>query len=543
MSLPRIYTGRRRGLLWRLVANGLAQAATLLASALLLRSVLAPDATSLAALIGLAGSGALLVLLRVHAAGVGELLGQDYVMRVRMRIFEAIAARPIRVEGGARAGVAMARVISDLASLRNWVSVGLARSAVACVTLAGSIGVLAWIEPRAALVLIAVGAAGACLASALAPLLRVYVREARRRRGRLANNLGERLLASRTVQQLGRLRGELRRVRTHSERLRDALVRRARAAEALHALPELVTPAAIALWLLLAGPGDSRQMAVGILVLGVLGASLRDLTRAVDHRIAFDEGRRRIAMLLAGPRLEERRHARELEGVGPVVLELEGVSVGGLLKDVTLTAKAGELVLVAGRAGQGKSTLLALAARLLDPESGHVRLDGETVKRLAFDSLHASVQLVSPELPLLRGSIADNLLYGADDEDEAWLEQVSRACGLADDAALAEGLSSHVEERGANLSTGLRARVALARALAMRPRLLLVDDPAFSLDDGAAAALRSGCALLGATTLVVAPEDSAILPFDRAWVLADGHVEDRSIRQADQGPGVASGGR
>jgi ATP-binding cassette subfamily B protein len=543
MGLPRIYAGRRRRLLWRLVANGLAQAAILLASALLLRRVLAPGAASPAAMLCLAGSGALLVLLRVHAAGVGERLGQDYVMRVRMRIFEAIAARPVRAERGTRAGVAMTRVISDLGSLRNWVTVGLARSAVACVTLTGSIGVLAWFQPRAALVLLAVGGAGVCLAAALAPVLRGYVREARRRRGRLANNLGERLLASRTVQQLGRMRIELRRVRTHSEWLRDALVRRARAAEALHALPELVTPATIAAWILLAGPADSREMAAGILLLGVLGASLRDLARAVDHRLAFEEGRRRIAMLLAGPRLEEKRHARELEGVGPVVFALEEVSVDGVLSGLTLTAKAGERVLVTGRAGQGKSTLLALAARLLDPDSGQVRLDGESVRRLSFDSLHAAVQMVSPELPLLRGSIADNLLYGADDDDTQWLEQVVQACGLASDPALAEGLSSHVEERGANLSAGLRARVSLARALAMRPRLLLVDDPTFTLDAAAAAALRSGCALLGATTLVVAPEDSELLSFDRVWFFADGDVEDRPICRAAQGSRVSSGGR
>lgn len=524
MSFPRVYTGRRRRLVWQLLASGVAQGGATLASAHWLRTALAPGGAR--ALAGLAASGALIAGLRVYAAGVGERLGQDYVTRVRLRIFEALAVRPARAEREARAGVAMARVIGDLASLRAWVSSGLARSAVATLTLTAVLAVLAWRRPAGAGLLAGVALGCALGAAALAPLMRGYVREARRRRGRLANNLGEKLLAASTVRQLGRTQDELRRVRTHSGWLRDALVRRARVGELLRALPDLATPIALAAWLALDSAKDARELAAGVLLLGVLGGALRDLTRALEHRLAFEEGRRRIAELLAAPRLSEPRRPRALPGDAPLALELAGVEVTGALRDVSLCAKAGERVLVTGAAGAGKSTLLALATRRLDPSAGEVRLGDVPLTRLALDTVHDAVQLVSPELPLLRGSVSENVAYGAAEDDAAWLEAVAVACGLASDPALADGLATRVEERGVNLSPGLRARVALARALAMRPRVLLVDDPSFALDAEAAAALRRACELRPMTLLAVAQDGSDLLAFDREWRLEAGSARE-----------------
>jgi ATP-binding cassette, subfamily B, bacterial len=533
-SLPRIGGGRRRGILLRLVANGLLQAAAAVGIAALLHAVLSGERAPTGELVALAAAGVALAGLRIHAAGLGERLGQDYVTRVRMRIFEGLATRPSRAPAVDRTGLAMTRVISDLSSLRNWVAAGLARSAVAGVTLAAVLCALAWLRPHAALLLAAVVAVCGVAAAVLAPLLRGYVREARRRRGRLAGNLGEKMMATRTVQKLGRTEEELRRLRRHSEWLRDALVRRARASEALRVLPELAMPLAVALWLAFARGGDAREAAAGLLMFSVLGGALRDLARALDYRLAFAEGRRRITQLLDAPRLREQRRPRVLPPGGPLGVELDGVSVEGALCEVSLAAKPGERVLVSGPPGSGKSTLLALASRLLDPDRGCVRVDGLDLRELSLDSLHDAVQLVSPELPLLRGTIGENVGYGAEDDDSEWIEQVAVACGLVSEAAREggvpdadvpeEGLATRVDERGVNLSSGLRARVALARALVMRPRLLLIDDPTFSVDPLAAETLRRGCALQPATTLVVAPESCRALAFDRGWRLEGGRA-------------------
>jgi ABC-type nitrate/sulfonate/bicarbonate transport system ATPase subunit len=184
-------------------------------------------------------------------------------------------------------------------------------------------------------------------------------------------------------------------------------------------------------------------------------------------------------------------------------------------------AAPGEVALVTGPSGSGKSTVLALVARLLDPDRGEVRLEGLPLSSLRLDSLHEAVQLVAPEqLPLLRGSLGDNLSYGVDADDDGWIAAVISACGLdREPRLLQDGLETRVEEGGQNLPHGLRARVALARAAAVRPRLLLVDDPAFVADPEAGAALERIVPLLGATTLVVGPAAKPPLPADRVWRL------------------------
>lgn len=518
MSFPRVLAGRRRGLAARLVVTGVAQAGATIASAGALHAALAAPTGSSRALALLASSGVALAALRVHAAGVAERLGQDYVTRVRLRIFEAAAAQPAR-SAQLRAGVTMARVIGDLNSLRRWVAEGIARSIVAAVTILGSALALAFANAHAALALAAIVALGAGSAAALTPPLRAFVREARRRRGRLANNLGEKLLAPHTVRQLGQTEAELARVRTHSGWLRDALVRRARVAEAIAVLPDLALPLALAAWLALAREAAASEIAAGLLLLGVVTASLRDLGRALEHRVAFAEGRRRIEVLLDAPQLEEKRRTKALRGDGPLALEFERVSVAGALAEVSFAAKAGERVLVTGAASSGKSTLLSLAARLLDPDTGEVKLDGKPLTAFALDAIYEAVQLVSPELPLLRGSVADNVSYGAEGDDSDWLELVALACGLATDPALPEGLATRVDERGANLSAGLRARIALARAAALRPRLLLVDDAAFTHDAAAREALARVLALHPTTALVAAVEPIAGVEFAQTWVL------------------------
>jgi ABC-type multidrug transport system fused ATPase/permease subunit len=526
MSLPRIHGGRRKAILRRLVANGVAQASLAFAIAWLLRGALgssggdAPDVLLLGALVG---ASAAAVGLRVVEAADAERLGQEYVTRVRLRIFERIAARPEQPTGPGRYGLTMTRLISDLGSLKNWVSLGIARALVASITLAGLIAALAHVDASlaaagAGVVLLAAG--GAALFTAP---LRSRVREARRRRGRLANNLGEKVFAYRTVRHFGRTDRELRRVGGQSRRLRDALVSRMRLSQALRSLPDLGLPlgAGAVVWLSTtraAGDWTLADGAAAILLLGLLVAALRDLVRAWDYRLSFEEGYRRIATLLEGPRLSERRDAEELDGEGPVALSLRKVRVGDALRRLSVEAAPGERVLVTGPSGSGKSLVMALAARLLDPDAGRVRIDGRPLPRLSLDSVHDTVKLVAPELPLLRGTLGENLAYGAADDEDAAAEAAA-LCGLLDEPSLPDGLDSRIEEAGQNLPRGVRARVALARAVAARPRLLLVDDPAFSTDADARAALARTIDGLPATVLVTANEGATPIQATRVWDL------------------------
>ena len=152
MSLPKIYAGKRRRLLWMLVANGFAQALCGVGLAMLLRQTLSAargtQTIPWMAALEMSALGVLTLLLRVRQASDAERLGQNYVTRVRLRLFDRLAARPSRgAHSGERWGVTMTRMISDLNSLRNWVSTGIARAIVAGITAGGLLTGLAFISP------------------------------------------------------------------------------------------------------------------------------------------------------------------------------------------------------------------------------------------------------------------------------------------------------------------------------------------------------------------------------------------------------------
>ncbi|MEM7408665.1 MAG: ABC transporter ATP-binding protein [Myxococcota bacterium] len=522
--MPRIYAAGRRAQLWRLIANGMGQALLGVAIAGLLRVAVGSVETPrppVFALAGLVLASAALWGLRVVEAGDAERLGQDYVTRVRLRLFDRLTARPVQAAG--RYGLSMTRMIGDLNSLRNWVSLGIARAAVAGLTLVGLVGALLVIDPHLGGALASLVPLTGMAAAWVSRPLRQRVRETRRRRGRLASNLGEKLLAAATLRGLGRTRRELRRVRRQSERLRDAAVARARTAHALRALPAALLPMAIAVALAVAAVdgASAPDLVVAVWLGGMVAAALGELTRAWDYRLAFEEGRERIGDALLAPHLRESRDAIALPGVGPLAVEVESWAPPAGGPALSFRARAGETVLVSGPSGSGKSRLLQVLAGQHPVEDGVLWLDEAPLRRLRFDSVRESVGLVSPDLPLLRGSVLENLDATTADRDDPWLVALVAACGLGRDVlGLLDGLDTVIEEQGRNVPQSTRARISLARAAWPRPRLLLVDDPAFSLDARARSALGLVTARLEATTIIVGDEAHPPIPPDRIWRLA-----------------------
>jgi ABC-type multidrug transport system fused ATPase/permease subunit len=539
VSLPRVVAGGRRPLMARLLLNGVAQAGAAFAIAWLARGALeAPGAASEAApearalrVAGLVIAGLLLLALRALERVDAEHLGQDYVTRVRLRLFERIAALPLRREQAGRFGLTMTRMVSDLNSLRRWVSVGVARMSVATVSVCGILAALAYFDRVAAAVAGGLLALSAVVALGLTPALREQVREARRRRGRLAGNVGEKIFAFGTVRHHGGTRRELRRLRRQSRRMTRALVRRMRLSGLLRSLPDAVFPLAIAVLVFLVGIEGAAlsrgDLVVTLLLLGMFTAPVRDLAQAWDYRLSFLEGRRRIEQSLSSPRIRESARAVALPGAGPIGVAFRDVRVEGVLDALTAAAEPGDRVLVTGATGSGKSTLLALAARLFDPDAGEVAFDGISLRRLTLTCVEEGVRLVSPELPLLRGSVAENIAYGIDADAPECVERVASWCGLgASCETLPRGLDTRIEEKGKNLPAGLRARVALARALAAEPRLLLIDDPLFGADPEALAALRSALRHTDATCLLVGSGSLALPRIDRVWRLEAGRLHE-----------------
>ncbi|WP_199737040.1 MULTISPECIES: ABC transporter ATP-binding protein [Micromonospora] len=204
-------------------------------------------------------------------------------------------------------------------------------------------------------------------------------------------------------------------------------------------------------------------------------------------------------------------------GYEPAEAHLPGTEVLG---EVTFTVPAGKTVALVGPTGAGKSTIASLAVRLVDPHSGAVTVDGVDVRELAAASLASTVALVAQVPFVFDDTVRANIALdrpGIGDE-EVWAAlRLAEADGFV--AALPDGLDTVVGERGTSLSGGQRQRLTLARALAGRPRLLVLDDATSAVDPRVEAAILAG---LRAPDDGVAPASILVVAYRRATIaLAD----------------------
>ena len=205
-----------------------------------------------------------------------------------------------------------------------------------------------------------------------------------------------------------------------------------------------------------------------------------------------------------------------------------------VLTGVSLDAGPGQTVAILGATGAGKSTLVNLIPRFYDPTSGRVVMDGHDVKTVTQDSLLALTGVVPQEAILFSGTVRDNIRYGkpdAGDDEVIAAAQAAQAHEFI--TRLPRGYDAPVEPRGANFSGGQKQRLALARALLPRPRLLILDDSTSAVDVRTEIEIQDALEAdkAGRTTFVVAQRISTVLKADQIIVLDKGRVVARGTHR------------
>jgi len=540
MRLPRLLGGRRRGQFLQLLAIGIGQAGVAIATALLIElafeRMISGTATAPGRTVALVGGGLAAVALataglRVAERVTSEKLGQQYTYAVRLVLYDRLLSMPSRAVGRRSQGGTALRFVGDLTAVRQWVSLGLARLVVAGTTIVASLAVLVVLSPVLALALTVVIAAGAAGALGAGGRLRAAARETRRRRVRLAGNINQQIGAVAVVHAFGQSDRERKRMKRQSRRLRDASISRARmsglvqgGAEATAALATGTALVAGGLEVA-AGRMQPATVVATMAVVGMLTAPLRDLGRVLEYRqnarISFEKLR---GFIQTGP------IDVTPPGAPPLVvsegrLTFEGVTVDGSLDEIRAEAAPGSRVALVGPNGAGKSTLLEVAATLVRPDAGTVRIDGQDLAACSPESVHEAVAIAGPGVPLLRGTVGYNLRYRAPDAPDEQVDHVWDLCGITSLlASLPEGEKTRVAEDGAGLSSGQIQRIVLARALLGHPALLLLDEADSHLDPVTARVLDRVVSTFPGTVLMVTHRRERLNNVDAVWHVAGGRV-------------------
>jgi ATP-binding cassette subfamily B protein len=205
----------------------------------------------------------------------------------------------------------------------------------------------------------------------------------------------------------------------------------------------------------------------------------------------------------------------------------EGKETAPILKDVNLTIEPGQTIGFLGATGSGKSSLVNLVPRFYDVSSGSVTIDGIDVRKIRQRNLREIVSTCLQEPVLFSGAVEKNIAFGAKDADHDLVEQAAKASdahGFI--TVIPEGYDFPLARRGANLSGGQRQRVSIARALATRPRILILDDSTSAVDIATEARIQEAISAYapGCTKLIVAQRISSVITADRIVLMDEGRV-------------------
>jgi ATP-binding cassette subfamily B protein len=476
-----------------------------------------------------------------------EWVSQYIAYDFRNAIYRKLQRLSFSYHDRAQTGQLLSRATSDVERLRFLTGRGLLRLVDSAVLFFGTAAIMMSINPRLAILALAAVPWLAVIATRFSGQVRPLFRLAQNQLGEVATFIQDSLTGLRIVKAFAQEGAESKRFATKNEALFETNVKAARKRSTYSPLLDLIANLGTVFILWYGGSLVIR----GELTLGELVAFNSYLLQLVMPM-------RRLGMLISmlsqaqasGERifeiLDAESEVKQAEDAIPMPriegnVKFENVSfryfgsAKPVLDRVSLEAKPGQVVAILGATGSGKSTIINLIPRFYDCTQGRILVDGMDIRSVTLDSLRRQIGIVLQETKLFAATIRENITFGRPDTtDEEMIAAAKSAAAHDFIHSFPDGYDTVVGERGVTLSGGQRQRIAIARALLVDPRILILDDSTSSVDAETERLIQQALARLmhGRTSFVIAQRLSSvrnadlILVMDRGRLVTQGRHED-----------------
>ena len=441
-------------------------------------------------------------------------------------------------------GQLLSRAMTDLNFLRRWMAFGAIMLVVTTLTVVIGVAVMFSMSWQLALIFLAAAVPIMIYGFRFRTRFSKVARRSQDQAGDLATTVEESVHGIRVLKAFGRSREALENFNEQAEELRQTEIAKAKHLATFSLvvtlLPELALGAGLVVGILLA---STDQLSIGSLVAffataavvaapveycGMLLAMALTAKSAVDRHFEVMDAQNTIT----SP--DQPRRPAGLKGAlsfRNASFAYEDAPDKPILKDITLDIRPGETMALVGITGGGKSALLQLVPRLYDVTGGSITIDGVDLREFGVEELRTVVAVAFEDTTLFSSSVRDNVLLGAPDAGsaegrDAALEEALDVAQAHFAYSLPHGVDTLIGEEGLSLSGGQRQRIALARAIAAKPAVLVLDDPLSALDVNTEVLVEARLrqVLADTTTLIVAHRPSTVALADRVALLEDGRI-------------------
>ncbi len=488
-----------------------------------------------------------LLLLGVYVIGLIGFIGQAWLMgqvsqrilkRLRLEIFSHLQRLSLSYFDRQEAGNLMSRLVNDSEVVGNLFSQGLVRSLGSFFSLFGIVIAMFWLNWQLAIATFIIIPVMFLTTHLFSLRARAAFRVTRETIGDFSGNLQEDITSVREAQAFNRTAQNIERFKKANADNRDANVRAGGVTSAFGPAIDVLSTIANAI---VAGVGGwlafNDVVTVGVVVAFLTYADrfFRPVQQIsalyTQMQSAFAAGERIFELLDTAPTITDSPMAKQLPKIKGHV-RFDHVSFGYnpdelILNNITFEAHPGETVAIVGPTGAGKTTLVNLIGRFYNLTDGHILIDGHDVNDITRHSLRLQTGIVPQETFLFAGSIIDNIRYNDASATKDDVIAAAKAAHAHDFImALSEGYETNLGERGGNLSQGQRQLLGIARALLVKPNLLILDEATASVDTRTERLIQSALETLlaGQTAFVIAHRLSTIRDADKILVLDEGKI-------------------